>query len=74
MRLSASSGVQLAQGARDLGVGDLAPRPQLRQAFAFRRIGERQRDGPGPVADAALDLERAGERADRAAITSGSPR
>ena len=53
-----------AQRARDLGVGDLAPRPQLGQALAFGRVGERQRDDPRLVADQALDLERAGERAD----------
>ena len=63
MRRSASSGSDLPQRARDLGVGDLAPRPELRQPAAFGGVGERQRDDPGPVADHALDLERAGERA-----------
>ena len=53
----------LPQGARDLGIGDLAPRPELRQPAAFGGAGERQRHDPRLVADHALDLERAGERA-----------
>ena len=54
----------LPQHARDLGVRDLAPGPELRQAAAFGGLRERQGDDPRPVADHAFHLERAVERAD----------
>ncbi len=53
----------LAQGARNLGVVDLAPGPELREATSLRRLRQRQGDRPGPVADHALELEIAGQRA-----------
>ncbi len=46
-------------GDGDLGVGDLRPRPELGEPLAFAGAGERQRGGPGLIADIAADRDGA---------------
>src|SRR5262249_2215780 len=50
-------GRDFLHGARDLKIGDLAPRPQLGETLPFCRAAQRQRDDPRALADHAPDFE-----------------
>ena len=64
----------LTQRARDLGVGDLAPRPELGQPAAFARLGEAQRAIQGWSPIMPLISSVPASALTLAASASGSPR